>query len=180
MTLSRTTIAALLGALILLLAACSGAASGGEISVSDARVPVPAATTGAAYMTLSNDGDAADQLVGASTDIASSVELHESSVKDGSMSMQQLDSIDVPAGGEAVLEPGGLHLMLVGVTEDLTEGDTVDLTLDFAESGEQTISAEVVPLGDADPMEAGSEMEMGSEPSGAEPTEMGSEMDMEG
>jgi hypothetical protein len=93
--------------------------------------------------------------------------------------MQQVDAVDVPAGGEAVLEPGGYHVMLIGVTEELAEGDTVDLTLEFAESGEQTVSAEVVPLGDVDPMDMGSEM--GSEPMdmGSEPMEMDSDMDME-
>lgn len=176
MHLTRTVTTGLLGALSLLLAACSGAAGGSEISVSDARVPVPAGANGAVYMTLTNDGDAADRLIGVTTDIAEVVELHESSMEGGSMSMQQVEGVDVPAGGEALLEPGGLHVMLIGVTEDLVEGDTVDLTLEFENAGEQPVSAEVVPLGDVDPMDMGSE----PTPTGSEPMEMGSDVDVEG
>ncbi|CAN5896851.1 copper chaperone PCu(A)C [soil metagenome] len=166
MNVSRTTTRLTLGLLMILLTACGGAAAtgGGEITVSDARVPVPAGANGAAYMTLTNDGDSSDQLVGASSEIAGTVELHESSMADGSMSMQQVDGIEIPSGGYATLEPGGFHVMLIGVTEDLAEGDTVDLTLTFENAGEHTVSAEVVPLGDVPTTEAGSEgHEMGSE-----------------
>lgn len=163
MNLSRTT-TLLLGASVLLLVACSGASSGGEILVTDARVPVSAGANGAAYMTLANDGDTDATLVSAGTDIAESVELHETTTQDGSMSMQEVDGIDIPAGGDAVLEPGGLHMMLIGVTEDLAEGDTVEITLTFDNAGEQTASAEVVPLGDMPGTDMGSEeMDMGAE-----------------
>jgi len=129
-----------------------------------ARVPVPAVANGATYMTLTNDGDTDDTLVSAGTDIAESVELHETTTQDGSMSMQEVDGIDIPAGDDAVLEPGGLHMMLIGVTEDLTEGDTVEVTLTFDNAGEQTAGAEVVPLGDMPGTAMGSaEMGMGSE-----------------
>lgn len=167
--MARACSTALLSALTVLLAACSGAAGGGEIVVSDARVPVPAGANGAAYMTLTNDGDTDDQLVGVTSDVAEAVELHQSAMQDGSMSMQQVDGIDLPAGGAAVLEPGGFHVMLVGVTAELAEGDTVDLTLEFANAGERTVSAEVVPLGDVPDVDMGSE--------GMETT---SETDMEG
>lgn len=148
MKLLRTNATRLIGTIVLLLGACSAAASGGEISVTDARVPVPAGANGAAYMTLTNDGDADDTLVSVSTDAAETVGLHETSTHDGSMSMREVDGIDIPAGGDAMLEPGGLHVMLIGVTQDLADGDTVDLTLTFDNAGEQTVSAEVVPFGD--------------------------------
>jgi len=161
--LLRTTTMLLSGALGLLLAACSGAAAGGEITVSDARVPVPAGANGAAYMALTNGGDGADQLLSVSSDVAEAVELHETSMQGGSMSMQAVEGVEIPGGGEVVLEPGGLHVMLIGVTEDLAEGDTVDLTLTFENAGEQTVSAEVVPLGDMPGMDMGSEpMDMSS------------------
>ena len=171
MDLRRPTTALLLGTLALLLTACGAAAAGdgGEITVSDARVPVPAGANGAAYMTLSSDGGG-DRLVGASTDIAEAVELHETTAEDGSMAMQPVDGVEIPAGGEAVLEPGGLHVMLIDVTEELAEGDTVDITLTFENAGEQTVSAEVVPTGDMPGTEMGSETEMDPES-----MEMGSE-----
>lgn len=167
---SRTATALLL-MVVMLAAACGGAAAGSRISVSDARVPVPAGPNGVAYMTLVNDGDTSDRLVAVSSDVAASVELHETTTREGSMSMQPVDDVEIPAGGKTVLEPGGLHVMLVEVDADLVEGDTVDLTLTFEGAGEQTFTADVVPLGDMPGMDMGSEhMEMGSEP-----MELGSE-----
>lgn len=154
MRVSRITTMLLLAAL---LTACSGTAGNGEISVFDARVPVPAGANGAAYMTLTNEAGSDDQLVGATTDIAEAVELHQTTTTDGSMSMQQLDGVEIPAGGETVLEPGALHLMLIGVTDELAEGDIVEFTLTFDNAGEQTVIAEVVPLGDVPGMDMSSE-----------------------
>lgn len=168
MTSFRTASPILLLALTLLLSACGAAGSDGDITVGDVRAPIPAGPNGAVYMTLTNDSAAADQLTGAQTDVAESVELHETQMADGSMQMQQMDSIEIPADGQTVLEPGGRHVMLVGVDQDLTEGDTVTLTLSFANAGEQEVSAEVVPIGDhsggasASPM-AHDDMEMSSE-----------------
>ena len=165
------TATVLLGAAMTLLAACSGASGSGEITVTDARVPVPPGANGAAYMTLTNDGDNDVQLVGASSDVAEAAELHETTTEGGAMSMQQVEGVDIPAGGEAVLEPGGYHVMLIEVNTELVEGDTVELTLTFDGAGDQTVSAEVVPTGDMPMMDMGSEgMEMSSEP-----TEMSTE-----
>lgn len=147
-----------------LLTTCSGAAGDGEISVSQARVPVPAGANGAAYMTLTNRTGGDDRLVGASTDIAETVELHQTTTSDGATSMQHLDGVQIPSGGETVLEPGGLHLMLIGVTDPLAEGDTVDITLTFDNAGEQTVTAEVVTPGDAPATDMASEgMDMGAD-----------------
>lgn len=164
--------------LALLLAACAGAAASTSIEVTDARIPLPAGPNGAAYMTLVNAGDGDARLISAATDVAESAELHESSMQDGTMSMEEVDGVDIPAGGQAVLEPGGLHIMLLGVDQDLAEGDTVELTLTFEGADEQVVSAEVTPLAEGgtggtseDPMDSHSEhsmdshseMEMGSE-----------------
>lgn len=162
-TVARSSKTLLLAAIATLaLAACAGSAeTGGEISAEDVRTPVPVGPNGAVYMTLTNESDADDRLVGASTDVAASVELHETQMEGGSMAMQQVDGIAIPAGGEAVLEPGGLHVMLIDVDQGLAEGDTVDLTLSFENAGDQQVTADVVPLGEEPAMEMGSEaMEM--------------------
>lgn len=141
-------VAALAG---LALTGCGSDPSGAvtSLAVSDARSPVPAnPDVAAVYLDIGDPGDADDRLVAARTDVAERVELHESVVDDdGTARMEeQPDGIAVPAGKGASLEPGGLHLMLLG-PEELSEGDTFDLTLEFDRSGERTV--EVTVTGDA-------------------------------
>jgi periplasmic copper chaperone A len=136
----------LAGAMGLVLAACGAAARPPAVGVTDARIPQPAGPNGAAYMTLVNEGDADDRLVAVEADVADSVEIHESTLDDGVMSMRHVDGIDLPAGGRVRLEPGGLHLMLLDVDPDLAVGDTATLTLTFDRVGQQTVRARVVPL----------------------------------
>lgn len=98
----------------------------------------------AAYMVVANSGDSADAIVSAATDVAETVELHTVEEGDnGMMQMRPVERIEVPAGGEAELRPGGFHVMLIGLKQDLNEGDTVDLTLTLEQGGEIEISAPV-------------------------------------
>jgi copper(I)-binding protein len=57
--------------------------------------------------------------------------------------MQEVDSIAVPAGGTVALEPGGYHIMLLGLTEDLVVGDSIEVTLEFESGVTETVTAEV-------------------------------------
>jgi len=59
--------------------------------------------------------------------------------------MGEVESVEIPAGGELVLEPGGYHLMLMGVGP-LVEGDILDLTLSFDDAGSVQVRAPVRPL----------------------------------
>lgn len=61
----------------------------------------------------------------------------------GAMTMREVASIEVPAGGEVVLEPGGYHLMLIGLAAPLVAGDTVDIALELEVAGTRTVTAEV-------------------------------------
>ena len=73
----------------------------------------------AAYMVIRNTGNTADKLVKAETNAAKTVETH-TTVKEGDvMKMQQVNGIDVPANGQTKLEPGALHVMLIGLTRNL-------------------------------------------------------------
>lgn len=94
----------------------------------------------AIYLQLHNSGDVAERLVGAETRIAHSVELHETSFElitdengqlNQVMRMQEVGVIDVPARSTVELQPGGLHIMLIDLNDDLHEGDTVLLDLYF-------------------------------------------------
>jgi len=57
--------------------------------------------------------------------------------------MAPVTAIAVPAGGEATLAPGGLHIMLIDLTRELTPGDEVTLTLTFEKAGDITVTAVV-------------------------------------
>jgi len=98
------------------------------------------AVTGA-FMLIRNTGSQDDMLVSASSDAAMDVQIHETTMADGVMSMAEVPGVTIPAGGEAELRPGGYHVMLIGLKEELKVGDTVTLVLTFQNAGE--ISLEV-------------------------------------
>jgi copper(I)-binding protein len=109
--------------------------------------------TGAAYMAIANAGAEGDHLIAGSTDVAEVVEIHEIVDVSGVMETRPLaDGLEVPAQGEVILEPGGYHVMLIGLTRSLEPGMTFDLTLTFAQAGEVTVPVSVqpsAPAGDA-------------------------------
>lgn len=130
---------------LVLTAGCSGETDGLEIS--DARVGAPTGPNGAMYFTAKGS-DEADSLRSASTDVANEVQIHETVMSDeGTMSMRSVHRLELPAGGQLVLEPGGYHLMLVQVDE-LEVGDTISVTLTWEVAGEMTVEAEVVDPSD--------------------------------
>jgi copper(I)-binding protein len=99
--------------------------------------------TGAAYLTVRNGGDEDDRLIGLSTEVADRAKLHASVVQDGVMRMRPVDAVEVPAHGEAALEPGGLHVMLIGLKAPLEEGGSFALTLTFEDAGEVEVTATI-------------------------------------
>lgn len=105
--------------------------------------PAPAGDTGVVYMTITNAGGAADALVGAQSDIAEAVELHETKMENDVMQMQPVASVEVPADGQVTFEPGGLHVMLIGLQQDLEAGDGFEITLKFEHSKDVLVEATV-------------------------------------
>jgi periplasmic copper chaperone A len=97
----------------------------------------------AAYMLLRNSGKETDRLVSATSDVAESVEMHVSQTENDVTTMRPVEFIEVPAGGETELKPGGLHIMLIGLKHELKPGDTVKLTLRFEKAGAVSVEAEV-------------------------------------
>lgn len=107
-----------------------------------ARPTPPSAKNGALYMEIRNNGAQADTLTGVKTALAPTVELHATLNEDGVMKMRRVENgVEVPAGGAVKFEPGGLHVMLVGLTEPLKEGARYPVTLMFQKAGE--IAAEI-------------------------------------
>lgn len=108
------------------------------------RPPMGADLPAAGYLTIIGGSESSDALVGASSPVAGSVEIHETKADAGGMTgMRPVGQIDIAAGATVKLEPGGFHLMLMGVTEDLTIGDTVEITLTFEKAGNVVVQAEV-------------------------------------
>nr|WP_246386882.1 copper chaperone PCu(A)C [Litorivivens lipolytica] len=87
----------------------------------------PTQTTTAAFFTVTNPSDEVWSLTRVHSPAAGSVEIHEHINRGGTMQMRQLMALDIPAGESVVFAPGGLHLMLIGLTKPLREGDEVSL-----------------------------------------------------
>ncbi len=144
----RPTVAALLAGLLL---AAPPVAAEGPIEVAEARARVLLADRpGAAWLTIRNSGPA-DRLIGAESPAAARVELHTHIHEGGVMRMREVESIAVPAGGEAVLEPGGDHLMLFGLRPGLAPGDEIPLVLIFERAGRMDVPLGIVPLAETAP-----------------------------
>ena len=107
------------------------------------RALPPNAPNGAAYFRVENSGGESDRIVSARTDIADTVEIHTHEMDGGMMKMRRVESVVVPAGGEARFKPHGLHLMLFGLKEPLADGTSYALTVVFEKAGELDVSVDV-------------------------------------
>lgn len=150
---------------VLAIAPFALAACGGDdpikIEGQWARTSPAMASMGAAYMSIS--ASEGDQLVGVSVpaSVAARAEIHEMVPADmdhsmddlmdndetamdmGAMVMQQIMALDLPAGQTVNLEPGGYHVMLIDLAEPLVEGESFEVTLDFAEAEDLTVEVVV-------------------------------------
>jgi len=105
----------------------------------------PNAPTVAAYFVISNAGPDADRLIGVDSPIAGAAQLHEHVNKDGLMKMQQVPTVDIPAGGAVTFAPMAYHVMLLNLKDrsTLTDGQTFPLTLHFEKTGDVTVQVMV-------------------------------------
>lgn len=107
------------------------------------RAVPPGQTTSAVFMRVVNNGDVPRTLVGGKSEVAEAVELHTHTMEGGMMRMRRVEGIEVPAAGSVTLEPGGLHVMLIGLRRDLNPGDQVDVTLDLDDGSVVQVEAPV-------------------------------------
>lgn len=105
------------------------------------RLPPPGANA-AGYLRFDNTSSAERRIVGVASDVAARTEIHRSSVEDGVARMRRIDALTVPAGGHLVLQPQGLHVMLIN-PQALVEGQTVELRFDVEGHGPLFVVAEV-------------------------------------
>lgn len=138
---------ALAGALPGALAGVSGPAhadSGVTVGAPWARATAPSARNGGVFMVVTNGGSEADRIVAAQTTAAEKAELHTHQMDGGVMRMRPVDAIDLPPGEAVTLRPGGLHVMLLGLTQPLAQGGRFPVTLTFAKAAPVTVEVPVL------------------------------------
>lgn len=130
----------------------------GDITVSGpwARASAGKVKNGAAYVTqIVNNGHQVDRLTGVDTPAAKKASLHTSKMEDDIMKMLPVKAIEVKPGEPAVMKPGGLHIMLMGLKAPLKMGDMFPMTLTFEKAGTLEIKVMVVEPGAMDGMDHG-------------------------
>jgi copper(I)-binding protein len=140
-----TRFQALAIAVVALAALAAPAAHADDIAIADAwaRATPGKAPTGAAYLTLTNSGAAADRLVGASSPVAATTELHEDKEENGIMKMRPVPVLPIAPGQSITLKPGGYHLMLTGLKAPLKQGESFPLTLTFEKAGAKEVQVAI-------------------------------------
>jgi len=147
--------------LVFVLSACSDATG---LSVVDAWArPTEAGKNSAVYFQLFNGGSADEALLSADSDVARAVEIHETMAVDmegadeldsmvdsenGGMAMEALkmvlqERVDIFSGETVVFTPGGLHVMLIDLNEQLAVGDEFSMTLNFESGSSMLLTVEV-------------------------------------
>ena len=107
----------------------AGAAETLQIRESYVREMPPGQSTSAGFMKLVNSGKRPVALIGATSDGAGSVEIHRHLHEGGTMRMERVLRLEVPAQGQLVFAPGGYHLMLINLKRSYRAGDTINITL---------------------------------------------------
>lgn len=112
-----------------------------EVNVDGAyvRAVPPGQMNSAAFMQLTNNDNQNLSLISATSDAAKNVELHTHTQDNGVMRMRQIKEIKLPTEQQVILQPGGMHIMLIGLTRNLTTGENVNLSLTFSDGSEQSL-----------------------------------------
>ncbi len=109
----------------------------GEVTFTDFYVKEPIAnnTVTAGYITLVNNKASDIQLTGVSvsSDVAAKAQLHGHKLESDVMTMYEVTSLNLPSGTPVKLEPGGYHIMLMGLRQPLTPASEVNITFQFSD-----------------------------------------------
>lgn len=108
-----------------------------------ARTTPPNATNSAIFMTIKNQSNDLRTLISATTPAAKTVELHTVIEVDGMMKMREVNAIELPKNEDTILKPGGLHIMLFGLTQPLKEEEFINVTLNFKNGDKEQFKAPI-------------------------------------
>lgn len=109
-----------------------------------ARATPPNAKVAGGYLTITNNGEEADRIIGASTEFAERVEIHKMAMENDVMKMSPVpEGLEIPAGGSVELKPGSFHLMFMSISTQLNEGDVQKVTLEFEKAGKVEVELNV-------------------------------------
>ena len=125
-----------------------------EIIVEDAwirGVPHSAKTT-AAFMSIENTGPEEKVLKSVTADVAEMLQIHTMEQVGEVMKMKKINELRIPANGKTVLAPKGYHIMLIGLLRPIDEGDTIPLSLSFADGTTVGVNVIVRKWGKMAPM----------------------------
>jgi copper(I)-binding protein len=139
------TIRRQLPVLAFLLALLAAASASAELVISQpwVREAPPTARVMAGYMNISNAGTTAVNVIAVSSPDFAKTELHRTVVEDGVARMEPVGQLEIAAGTNVTLEPGGLHLMLIEPEQALQDGDSVKLVIHRADGICMTVDAPV-------------------------------------
>lgn len=107
------------------------------------RATPPHAKNTAAFLSISNHMNKTVKLITVSSDIADRVELHSHTKEDGMMKMRQVKEVVIDRNSTVTLQPGGYHVMFLGLKNDLKEGQNINFTLHFDNGNKINVDAPV-------------------------------------
>jgi periplasmic copper chaperone A len=113
-----------------------------------ARATPNGASVGGGYMKITNTGTASDRLIGGSTDISDSFELHEMKMEGDVMKMRPVvGGIEIKPGQTVTFDPSGYHVMFVDLKKQLVQGEGFKATLEFAKAGKVDVDFAIEGIG---------------------------------
>ena len=143
-------LAAAIAALTVIGGAAAEPVTIGSITIDQAwsRATPKNAKVGAGYLKITNNGAEADRLIGAASEAANKVEIHQMSMKDGVMKMAPVDGgLEIKPGETVHLKPGGFHLMFMGLKAPFEEGRMVMATVTLQKAGTAKVMMPVGAIG---------------------------------
>ena len=123
-----------------------------QITAPWARATPKGASSGAAYMTITNTGKTPDKVSCVSSDASAECQIHTMTMDNGVMQMRPVEGgLEIKPGETVTLKPGGFHMMLVNLKHPLEQGNTVKATLKFDSAGTVDVDYPIAAIGAAAP-----------------------------